>query len=288
MSGLTASVIVVAFLTPGADPKPSTRATAETQDANLKRYKLGGFGENANGTLGIEVKYPDNSPQGITISSFKVDSTAKKAGLEEYQWILEVDGAAVGKIRGRYYEPWSKYGRAGEITQAELLVSYLKSDGKRVYYYPKVELAGVTGTVKAYQQLPEDFFTVKKPTKEADAESQTNNFARYKIGAGNFDKYARFELGATVQYSYESGGTIKTIKAKGAAEKAGLKVGDMILEVDGAPVGVFGDRTYEIWRQYVYSKDGVVELLVCFKDPASGQFKYYYPKVQLDKHTTEN
>ena len=58
-------------------------------------------------------------------------------------------------------------------------------------------------------------------------------------------------------------------------------MGDSILEVDGPPIGQFGDRLYELWRQYVFSKTGQVELLVCYVD-AAGDFRYYYPLVQLD------
>jgi hypothetical protein len=61
-------------------------------------------------------------------------------------------------------------------------------------------------------------------------------------------------------------------------------VGDAILEVDGAPVGVFGDRTYEIWRQYVYSISGLVEFLIAYGDD-NDQPRYYYPQIQLKKHT---
>lgn len=71
----------------------------------------------------------------------------------------------------------------------------------------------------------------------------------------------------------------------GAAEGAGLRVNDMILEVAGAPIGQFGPRQYVAWRQYNYDKDGVVELLVAFRDPASGQLRYFYPEVKLKERT---
>src|SRR5512147_2069683 len=42
------------------------------------------------------------------------------------------------------------------------------------------------------------------------------------LGYGNFNKYARFDLGVTVSYSAQAGATIDSIKPGGAAEKAGL------------------------------------------------------------------
>src|SRR5688572_30520680 len=108
--------------------KPRTRANAENRTANLQRYALGGFGPNATASLGINVVYPQSQPQGVTISSFTVDSTAEAGGLEQFDWILEVDNSPVGFIRGRHYEPWAKYGRSG-AGKTEVLVSYLVSNG---------------------------------------------------------------------------------------------------------------------------------------------------------------
>jgi hypothetical protein len=158
----------------------------------------------------------------------------------------------------------------------------------RLRQIPRRKFDGRAHQAQYHKGPREDFFTVKKPADRNKAESRHDNIARYKLGAGNFNKYARYELGVTISYSYESGATIESLKDGGAAKAAGLQEGDMILEVDGAPIGVFGDRTYELWRQYIYSKDGEVELLVCFQSPTSDEFLYYYPKIKLDKRTGMN
>jgi hypothetical protein len=264
--------------------KPVDRASAEDKATNIARYAIGGFGANATKSLGINVIYPNDTDQGITISSFGVDSTAKAAKLAVSDWIMEVDGSAIGHIRGRYYEPWQKYGRSGQDL-TEVLVSFLNQSGERKYYYPQVATQTVTGV--AYKSLPSDFFTVPKPQDRNSAEDIVHNKARYVLGATNFDKYAAFELGVNVDYSYNGGALIQHIQPGKAAAGAGLKVGDRILEVDGAPIGVFNGRTYEVWRQYIYSLNGEVELLVHFTSN-NGAARYYYPKIQLTPRTTGN
>lgn len=219
------------------------------------------------------------------MAQFETDSAAKSAGVLVYDWVLEVDGAAVGHIRGRHYEPWLHYGRSG-AGKSELLISFVNSNGERMYYYPEVVLSNVGGDV-TYRSLPPDFFTSPKPTNRNSPEDRTKNIARYVIGAGNFDKYSFWELGVqNLWYSYEAGATIQAISDGSPADNSGLKVYDNILEIDGAPLGVFGDRVYEIWRQYLYSKDGKVELLVCFDDPSTGEPRYYYPEIQLKQKST--
>ena len=267
-----------------ADPpeKPRTRETAEDKQTNLSRYVIGGHEQDATASLGIEVIYSQAPPK-VTVSSFKFESPAEAAGLEEYDWILEIDGSAVGKFRDRYYQPWQKYGRSGK-GQTELLVSF-NTTGGRKYYYPKVKtqaLGGEGGFVPKG-----DAFTITKPRTRSGAEGKKDNLARYVLDSDNFKKYSPYELGADVAYSYNNGATIAHITPGKPASEAGLRVGDYILEVDGAPIGVFGDRVYEVWRQYKYSKDNIVEFLVCFRD-ARGHLRYYYPLVTLKKLTSSN
>ena len=274
--------ILVLGQTPG--PKPTSRDKAEDRPTNLSRYKVGGFGANATATLGVKIVYPTGVPQGVTISSFDTDSPAFKAGVKLNDWILEVDGSAVGLIRNRYYELWPKYGRNGDST-TEVLVSYEDDSGDRKYYYLQVATATLTGTYQ-YKSLPPDFFTTAKKVTRDTAETRDKNVARYVIGVDNFNKYSPYELGVSLSYSEEGGATILTVNSGSAADKAGLRVGDHILEVDGAPIGQFGDRAYEVWKQYSYSKDDTVEMLIGFPDPGTGELRYFYPQVKLDKRTS--
>jgi len=267
-------------------PKPRERSQPEDRQTNFSRYVLGGFGDDANATLGIDAKYPD-IPQGISVLNFLINSAGQAGGLQLFDIILEVDGAAVGDIRGRVYEPWKKYGRTLP-KKAEALVSFVDSDGVRKYYYPQITTTAISPV--PYAVLAEAFFTTAKPRERNQPEIRSHNFARYVTGYGNFDLFARFELGIGVTYSQDFGGTITSINQDSAAKKAGLQLGDHILEVDGAPVGKLGNtlshRTYECWRQFLYSRTGKVELLVAFKNQPNSDFSYYYPEVQLDDLTT--
>lgn len=144
---------------------------------------------------------------------------------------------------------------------------------------------GIAGVVSKYQE--QDGFTIAKPRNRADAEATSIQLSRYKVSPGNFDRYSPYELGADVTYSYGRGATIVSVKSGSVAASAGLKVGDMILEVDGAPIGVFGDRTYEVWQQYKYSKEGKVELLIAFDRP-DGTVGYFYPQLTLTPRQISN
>lgn len=265
-----------------AQDKPTTRQSAENRSTNLARYVIGGFGEDAQKTLGIKGVYSDNPPK-FVITGFEVDSPAEAAGLKEYDWILEVDGSAIGKIRSRTYEPWEKYGRSGE-EKIELLVSFRDTTGKRLYYYPRVSFQPIIEVAKYV--CPSDGFTIPKPRTRIDAEEKDQNHSRYVAGNG-FDAYSTHEIGTKYLSYSTNGATIAEITGGSYADQAGLKVGDIILEVDGAPIGKIGPRTFEGWRQYRYSKSGEVEL--CIAIPQSqGGYKYYYPKVKLKERQTSN
>lgn len=74
------------------------------------------------------------------------------------------------------------------------------------------------------------------------------------------------------------------MKPGGAAARAGLRVGDSILDVAGGPVGRFGRRVYETWPRFGRSGDDTVELLVGTAGE-EGEVRYFYPEVRLDPRT---
>ena len=168
-------------------PKPRDRDAAEDRPTNLARYVLGGFGENATATLGIDVKYPTSFVQGVTVLDFQEGSTAEAAGIEQFDIILEVDSIAVGLIRHRFYEPWQHYGRSG-TQKVEVLNSFLNQDGERKYYY-RISLTGIQ-EVETYRSLPDDFFVTGKPHNRALAEDRDRNVtASVRLRGRQLQKY---------------------------------------------------------------------------------------------------
>jgi membrane-associated protease RseP (regulator of RpoE activity) len=303
-ASLLCALAVVAQAPPvvAASPpeKPRWREAAETRDVNLERYRLGSPEQDPNQVdpssgappaLGVHVLYPAGAPQGVSVVAFSGGSGAWEAGLRPGDQILEVDGSPVGLIRGRYYEPRERYAVGYE--SAELLVGYVDWGGNHRAFYLPVPYSRSGGQSSDWL-MPSDldaqpyFGTGPRPMNRATAETLVRNAARYQGDPRNFDRSSRYELGVSATYSPERGATIVALKPGGAAERAGLKRGDSILEVDGSPIGRFGSRTYEGLRRFDRSDDGTVELLVVFQDPESDEPRYYYPEILLDPRASPN
>ena len=120
--------------------------------------------------------------------------------------------------------------------------------------------------------------SIPKPTSRTVAEYRDQNIGRYDVGG--FHQNSPYHLGVMVEYD-ENGANVISVTPGGAADAQGIHVGDIIMEIDGCPVGQMRGRIYELWKRYQYSKNGSVELLICFVDNAN-QYRYYYLPVKLD------
>ncbi len=124
-----------------------------------------------------------------------------------------------------------------------------------------------------------------KPTDRAHSESQTRHLARYTD-----DDFTSVTLLLGVEGSYSDdcdfapGLLISAVGPGTAAEKGGLVKDDVILEVDGVPVGTYGSRTYYVWKRYPTGTSGSVQLTVAFEDD-NGDYQYFYPVIKLDQKT---
>ncbi|MDB5344340.1 MAG: hypothetical protein JWP89_2717 [Schlesneria sp.] len=126
----------------------------------------------------------------------------------------------------------------------------------------------------------------QKPTTRASAESRREHLTRYNtdgfkqltVMLGIETMYGQTPQGAALP----QGAVITKIAAGTAAENAGLRVGDTILEVGGVPVGEFGPRVYYVWMYYKLAKQSNLEFTIAFEDATTGEYKYYYPVIQLD------
>jgi C-terminal processing protease CtpA/Prc len=277
----------------GAD-KPRERDNAESVTENKARYAAPSTVEDADGLLGIGVKFVRDDQgrplPGVNVVDFMVDSRAKNANINEFDTILEVAGRPVGLIRDRHYAPLQFYDKPPSTV--ELLVSFVREDGSQGFYYPTVRLGAVaTGeTFSLFRRrwvappmvpgLPEDYFRSERPDDRDEPEDAARNIARYtKVQRNNERNFARFDVGISSEFA-DGDVAVTAIASNSAAAAAGIRVGDRILEVDGAPVGIVGPRAYPLWRQLNRCKPGAsAELLVAFQK--NNNWVYFYPKLTL-------
>jgi C-terminal processing protease CtpA/Prc len=128
--------------------------------------------------------------------------------------------------------------------------------------------------------LPEDYFRSERPDNRPGPEDFARNIARYaKLQRNNERNFARFGVGISSEFA-DGDVAVTAVALNSAAAAAGIRVGDRILEVDGAPVGIIGPRAYPLWRQLNRCKPGTsAELLVAFQK--NGNWVYFYPKLTL-------
>jgi hypothetical protein len=118
---------------------------------------------------------------------------------------------------------------------------------------------------------------LEKPADRRNAENKEANRSRYEIDPA-LSIGCRWALGAHVFYT-ENGAHIHRIYPGLAADSAGLRVGDIIMEVDGKPTGTLRSRIYPVWKYYEMHENGKVELLIAHR--AGKGFRYFYPNIQL-------
>lgn len=122
-----------------------------------------------------------------------------------------------------------------------------------------------------------------RPRDRATAEDRQTHFSRYTFG--NFAGETLWALGAKVNYT-GNGATVTEVLHGTAAETAGLKKGDIILEVNGVPVGWIRDRLYAMWKEYRRTDKGdhnSAEFTIAFKPDQWSDYKYYFPVIDLDR-----
>ena len=117
------------------------------------------------------------------------------------------------------------------------------------------------------------------PTLRANAEGRRTNFSRYN-GEDAFRNASMWELGVVVDYTTD-GAVVLRVLQRSVAQQAGIRKDDIIMEVDGSPVGVIRQRVYRLWPFYNKSTNGRVRLLICFVDNTTDSYRYFAQEVQL-------
>ena len=210
------------------------------------------------GYLGIDSREYTKSDEGGAYIEMIVDgSPADKAGLKEGDVVVSFGGQVVRgpgklgeKIRGA---------KPGDKVKIDI-----KRDGKPMSFdvtmgeRPKPMVWSFNGKTTDWGALSdEQQKAVEKSLKDLDKTMpQLRQMGKWKVGPGNhrfffsgFDKpllgvemvETTPELRESLGGTKESGVLIGKVLAGSAAEKAGLRVGDLILSIDGTKVADSGD-----------------------------------------------
>jgi serine protease Do len=192
-------------------------------------------GEVARGWLGIVIQTLDsdlakamNLPveEGVVISDIAPDGPAERAGLERGDVLVEINGKAV-KNSGRVRNLVASAGAGAPI---ELQVIH---KGKRKKLI--VKLAAM-------------------PTEKADAKvKESTALAGMTLGRLTDEARRKYEIPASVT----RGLVVTAVEMGGVAADAGIRVGDIILEVDGTPI----DSVRPFRKRYEASKSRVLLLI---------------------------
>ena len=231
------------------DDSPMAYAEALAGEADAERGN-GGY-------LGIDSREYTKSDEGGAYVEMIVDgSPADKAGIKEGDVIVAFNGEVVRgpsrlgeKIRGA---------KPGDKVKIDV-----KRDGKPVSIQvtmgerPKPMVWSWNGKTTDWGALSEEQQkAVEKSLKDLDKSMpKLRNMGMFKVGPGgrhyffNSDKpllgvemvETTPELRETLGGSKESGVLIGKVLSGSAAEKAGLRVGDLILSIDGTKVSDSGD-----------------------------------------------
>jgi len=162
--------------------------------------------------------------QGVEISRVEEGSPADKAGLKNGDVILEYNGQRVegmeqfGRLvretpSGREVKLLISRNGATQTVAATVATRKLKSvtAGNMHDFFPGVEMPEIR-----IPDMPQVFTTWRSPVLGVEAESLGTQLATY--------------------FGVKEGVLVRSVTKDSAAEKAGLKAGDVITKVDGTPV----------------------------------------------------
>lgn len=163
-------------------------------------------------------------PQGVEISRVEEGSPADKAGLKSGDVILEYNGQHVegmeqfGRLvretpSGREVRLLISRNGATQTIAATVATRKMKNvvAGNMRDFFPGVEMPEIH-----IPDMPQVFTTWRSPVLGVEAESLGTQLAAY--------------------FGVKEGVLVRSVTKDSAAEKAGLKAGDVITKVDGSPV----------------------------------------------------
>lgn len=192
------------------------------------------------GWLGVEIEEvtPENAKElklpavrGVLVESVEADGPAAKAGLKQNDVIVEYDGQAVeGTIQFRRLVRETPPGRTVNLTcvrNGETTRLSVELADRNAYY--EKSMRGVT------RDMGRSFaFTMPRFELQGPAMLAWMNASGPVLGVEAEDLTG--QLGAYFGAPADTGVLIRSVRAGTPAQRAGLKAGDVIVKLDGAPV----------------------------------------------------
>lgn len=221
--------------------------TSRLQDDQDNASRLTVSADEGSGWLGVEIREVTqenakdlklSATRGVVIQDVEPDSPAAKAGLKEHDVVLQYDGQTVeGTVQFRRLVRETPAGRTVALAisrdGATQNLSVALAD-RSSYYEKKMQgtmrdfgkpFALATPNFDFNTSSPEIFsmMDMRTPLLGISAEDLTGQLGSY-FGAPN-----------------NSGVLIREVRSGTPADKAGLKAGDVIVKVDGKPVGALSE-----------------------------------------------
>lgn len=203
--------------------------------------------------------------QGVIIKNVVDGSGAKKAGLQEGDIITKVDAKEVISPEDLMSAIGSK--RAGD----QVNITYLRDGRKKIQ---KVELGKTEGNT-----IVMNSDNNINNMKGMENEKFSDNFDLWRPGMPrrhfDFDN-SRHKLGLKIQDTRDGiGAKVLNVEKGSSAEKAGLKAGDIITEMNGAKV----NGVNEVMSQFLHSENKNGYQIKANRDNTEMNFDVQIPKV---------
>ncbi len=163
--------------------------------------------------LGVEVEDPVGGGIGVRVATLAENSPAWKAGFRIGDKILAIDGFAIANVD-------SMAERLKKVVPNVPVKFLLNRSGRNVEMFAVLQDAALASRIHGVPQVPD-------PTGPAWIGIEVNNLT----------ESFRVRFGVAVY----TGAGVESVTAGSPAELAGIRSGDVILEIDGVPVGGAGD-----------------------------------------------
>ena len=258
-------LLVLTGATAIAQDAPKTKESKETKERKVRdaySFALSGFGGGS--YLGVYMgevttdnfsKYGLSGVQGVAVTKVVKDSPASKAGFKENDVIIRFNGesvTSVRKLRRLISEVAPDHSsqvsvlRGGSETSFDVKMGkrpnafFSRSGNTRVFSSPN-------GVIPRMPRMP------RVPNIRVAPRSGRSVFRISSRSIGARTTPLTKQLGEYFGIADGKGLLVKSVRKDSAAEKGGLRAGDVIVEIDGKKV----NRTYDLFHALGQKKKGM-------------------------------